>query len=113
MKQNKLFKLWLLAVILFAGSGVTWGATLISEGFSTASLPSGWSGDVYFNATANIGKLTGAYGAGFNASNKYLQLPSVNSAGTLTFWMKGSATPDFDTGSPKFKQFCQQSLFIG
>lgn len=92
MKQNKLFKLWLLAVILFAGSGVTWGATLISEGFSTASLPSGWSGDVYFNATANIGKLTGAYGAGFNASNKYLQLPSVNSAGTLTFWMKGSAT---------------------
>ena len=22
-------------------------------------------------------------------------------------------SPDFDTGSPKFKQFCQQSLFIG
>lgn len=91
MKQNKLFKLWLLALILFAGSGVTWGATLISEGFSTTSLPSGWSGDVYFNTTANIGNLTGANGAGFNASNKYLQLPSVNSAGTLTFWMKGSA----------------------
>ena len=25
MKKNKLFKLWLMAVILFAGSGVTWG----------------------------------------------------------------------------------------
>ena len=28
MKQNKLFKLWLLAVILFACSGMTWGTTV-------------------------------------------------------------------------------------
>ena len=38
MNQNKLFKLWLLAVILFAGSGVTWGQTTIfTESMGTVS----------------------------------------------------------------------------
>ena len=38
MKQNKLFKLWLLAVILFAGSGVTWGQTITLSGWDFNSL---------------------------------------------------------------------------
>ena len=77
--------------LLGALSGIAWGQTyLIQEGFSTTSLPSGWSGDVYFNSTANVGNLTGDNGAGFNDNDKYLRLPSVNSPGTLTFWMKGS-----------------------
>lgn len=78
--------------LLLALSGTAWGQTyLIQEGFLTTSLPSGWSGDVYFNTEANIGNLTGGNGAGFNANDKYLQLPSVNSPGALTFWFKGSA----------------------
>lgn len=44
MKQNKLFKLWLLAVILFAGSGVTWGQSLLVDDFT---------GTVGTNLTAN------------------------------------------------------------
>lgn len=83
-------KLTMAIMILFAASFI-WGANLISEGFTTTSLPTGWSGDVYFNSTANHGTLTGANGAGFNANLKYLQTPSVNTAGTLTFWTKGSS----------------------
>jgi hypothetical protein len=41
MKQKNLFKLWLLAVILFAGSGVTWGETIFSNDCSSAT--SGWT----------------------------------------------------------------------
>lgn len=83
-----------LLILLFALGVSYWGlgqTYLISEGFSTTSLPSGWSGDVYFNSTANHGTLTGGNGAGFNLSLKYLQTPLVNTAGTLTFWMKGSS----------------------
>jgi hypothetical protein len=80
-----------LIVLMFLGGNV-WGQTyLIQEGFTTTSLPTGWSGDVYFNTSANIGNLTGANGAGFNANKKYLELPALNNVGTLTFWMKGSA----------------------
>ena len=51
MKQNKLFKFWLLAVILFAGSGVTWGQTTlpVNATFSTVTtsgpgtMPTGFS----------------------------------------------------------------------
>lgn len=85
-------KRFTIAIIVLLASSFIWGATLISEGFSTTSLPTGWSGDVYFNSAANHGTLTGANGAGFNASLKYLQLPSVNSAGILTFWTKGSSS---------------------
>jgi hypothetical protein len=91
MKKITFFRNLIVLVALLIGSGSAMGGTHITEGFSTTSLPGGWSGDVYFNSTANIGNLSGANGAGFNANNKYLQLPSVNSAGTLTFWMKGSA----------------------
>lgn len=34
MKQFKRFKLWLLAVVLFAGSGVAWGQLLLTEPFN-------------------------------------------------------------------------------
>lgn len=81
-----------LAILILLTASFIWGANLISEGFATTSLPTGWSGDVYFNSTANHGTLTGANGAGFNLSLKYLQFPSVDTAGTLTFWTKGSAT---------------------
>ncbi len=91
MKKITFLRNLIVLVALLIGSGSAMGGTHITEGFSTTSLPGGWSGDVYFNSTANIGNLSGANGAGFNANNKYLQLPSVNSAGTLTFWMKGSA----------------------
>ncbi len=91
MKKITFLRNLIVLVALLIGSGSAMGGTHITEGFSTTSLPSGWSGDVYFNTTANIGNLSGGNGAGFNASNKYLQLPSVNSAGTLTFWIKGSA----------------------
>lgn len=91
MRKITFLKNLIVLVALLIGGGSAMGGTHITEGFSTTSLPGGWSGDVYFNSTANIGNLSGANGAGFNANNKYLQLPSVNSAGTLTFWMKGSA----------------------
>ena len=92
MKKFTFFKtLALFAGLLFLASSGRGQTYLIQEGFITTSFPSGWSGDVYFNTTANIGNLTGANGAGFNANNKYLQTPSVNSPGVLTFWMKGSA----------------------
>ncbi|MDD4309748.1 MAG: hypothetical protein PHO32_05165, partial [Candidatus Cloacimonetes bacterium] len=81
-----------LAIVILLTASLMWGADLISQGFPTTSMPSGWSGDVYFNSSANHGTLTGTNGAGFNATNKYLQFPSVNTAGTLTFWAKGSAS---------------------
>jgi hypothetical protein len=82
----------LALAIFMLTPGWGWGQTyILQEGFATTSLPSGWSGDVYFNSTANIGNLTGANGAGFNANDKYLQLPALNNVGILTFWMKGSA----------------------
>lgn len=88
-------KTLLLSFLLLIFGGMTqnaWGQTyLIQEGFATTSLPTGWSGDVYFNTTANTGNLTGANGAGFNASNKYLQTPNMNAPGVLTFYMKGSS----------------------
>lgn len=88
MKKSLFIIAWFILLV-----GLTYGQTyLIQQGFSTTSLPSGWSGDVYFNTTANIGNLTGANGAGFNESNKYLQLPALSNVGTLTFWMKGSAS---------------------
>lgn len=87
MKKLLLSMFWISLVCLLMGQTYH-----IQEGFSTTSLPSGWSGDVYFNSTANIGNLSGGNGAGFNATNKYLQVPAVNGAGTLTFWMKGSAS---------------------
>lgn len=40
MKQNKLFKLWLLAVILFACSGMTWGTT-VNYAMSSLGLANG------------------------------------------------------------------------
>ncbi|GAB1468548.1 hypothetical protein MASR2M64_12800 [Candidatus Cloacimonadota bacterium] len=87
--MKKLFFLITLSLLLVS---MAWGQTyLIQEGFATTSLPTGWSGDLYFNASANIGNLTGANGAGFNANNKYLQLPALSNVGVLTFWMKGSA----------------------
>ena len=87
--MKKLIFLFTLSLLLV---GMAWGQTyLIQEGFETTSLPTGWSGDVYFNTSANIGNLTGANGAGFNANNKYLQLPALDNVGILTFWMKGSA----------------------
>jgi len=90
---KKVYTVLILFTIILLINPKTVGQTyLIQEGFSTTSLPTDWLGDVYFNTTANIGNLTGANGAGFNATNKYLQLPSVNSPGTLTFWIKGSAT---------------------
>lgn len=86
--MKKLVFLFMLSLLMIS---LAWGQTyLIQEGFSSTSFPSGWSGDVYFNTTANIGNLTGVNGAGFNATNKYLQLPSLNNVGTLSFWMKGS-----------------------
>lgn len=82
----------LLVMSLLFALGLVFAQTyLIQEGFSTTSLPTGWSGDVYFNSAANIGNLTGANGAGFNLNDKYLQLPSLSNVGTLTFWTKGSA----------------------
>lgn len=87
MKKLLLSMFWISLVCLLMGQTYH-----IQEGFSTTSLPSGWSGDVYFNSTANIGNLSGGNGAGFSATNKYLQIPAVNGAGTLTFWMKGSAS---------------------
>ncbi|MDY0318820.1 MAG: endonuclease [Candidatus Cloacimonadaceae bacterium] len=87
MKKLLLSMFWISLVCLLMGQTYH-----IQEGFSTTSRPSGWSGDVYFNSTANIGNLSGGNGAGFNATNKYLQVPAVNGAGTLTFWMKGSAS---------------------
>jgi len=86
MKRVSLIIIWVFAISLLIGQTYH-----IQEGFSTTSMPSGWSGDVYFNSNANIGTLSGNNGAGFNASNKYLQTPSMNGVGTLTFWMKGSA----------------------
>ena len=87
--MKKLVFLFTFSLLLVS---MAWGQTyLLQEGFSTTSLPSGWSGDVYFNSTANTGNLPGANGAGFNANDKYLQLPSLSNVGTLTFWMKGSA----------------------
>ena len=81
----------LLVLSLLFILGLAFAQTyLIQEGFSTTSLPTGWSGDVYFNTTANIGNLAGDNGAGFNRNDKYLQLPSLSNVGTLTFWMKGS-----------------------
>lgn len=87
--KHLLFTFALTTIFLIAGK-VGWGQ-LISQGFETTTLPAGWSGDVYFNSTANHGTLLGANGAGFNASLKYLSTPAVNGAGTLTFWMKGSS----------------------
>lgn len=88
--MKKLVFLFTFSLLLVS---MAWGQTyLLQEGFSTTSLPSGWSGDLYFNSTANIGNLPGNNGAGFNANGKYLQLPSLSNVGTLTFWMKGSAT---------------------
>lgn len=86
--MKKLIFLFTLSLLLVS---MAWGQTyLLQEGFSTTSLPSGWSGDVYFNSTANIGNLPGINGAGFNRNDKYLQLPSLSNVGTLKFWMKGS-----------------------
>lgn len=76
MKKLLLSMFWISLVCLLMGQTYH-----IQEGFSTTSLPSGWSGDVYFNSTANIGNLSGGNGAGFNATNKYLQIPAVNGAG--------------------------------
>ena len=87
--MKKLIFLFTLSLLMV---GMAWGQTyLLQEGFSTTSFPTGWSGDCYFNSTANIGNLTGDNGAGFNANNKYLQLPALSNVGTLTFWMKGSS----------------------
>jgi endonuclease I len=86
MKRIALIAIWIFVICLVYGQTYH-----IQEGFSTTSLPTGWSGDVYFNSTANIGNLSGVNGAGFNANNKYLQTPSMNGVGTLSFWMKGSA----------------------
>src|SRR5690606_23750027 len=94
MNVNYFKPLWrnCLVILLFCFGLTSWGQTyLLQEGFSTTSLPSGWSGDIYFNSTANIGDLSGANGAGFNANNKYLQTPSINSPGILTFNYKGSS----------------------
>ena len=60
MKQNKLFKLWLLAVILFAGSGVTWGQTeqlIYSTGFESSE--SFTAGTTYNNTTIKYDGATG------------------------------------------------------
>lgn len=92
MKKITLLKTLTIALFLLMGVGNAWGQTyLIQEGFATTSLPEGWSGDVYFNSTANHGNLPGNNGAGFNANNKYLQTPVVNAPGTLTFYLKGSS----------------------
>lgn len=77
MKQNKLFKCWLLAVILFAGSGVTWGQTITitqsSSGITTNSYDSGaertWTqSTVGFGAKA-VMKQSGQAALQFQASN--------------------------------------------
>lgn len=86
MKKIAVLIFWIFTLCLLSGQVYN-----LQEGFSSTSLPAGWSGDVYFNSTANIGNLSGGNGAGFNANNKYLQTPAMNGVGTLTFWMKGSA----------------------
>jgi hypothetical protein len=69
-------------------------ATHFQEGFSSTSVPSGWSeNSMYYNSTANHGTYTGGNGAGFNASGDYLYTSAQNSAGSLTFWIKGSSSP--------------------
>jgi len=82
----------LLSFLIF--SLISFGATHFQEGFSTTSVPSGWTqNSVYFNSTANHGTFTGNNGAGFNATNDWLQTPAENTAGTLSFWIRGSSSP--------------------
>lgn len=93
MKQNKLFKLWLLAVILFAGSGVTWGQTyLINEGFeSTTFPPTGWtnSSSGAFRATNSF--RNGSASLGFNAANDAIYTPQISNPNQLSFWYRRSS----------------------
>lgn len=70
------------------------GAVQIQEGFSSTSTPDSWTANaMYYNTTANHGDLSGSYGAGFNAIDDWLYTPALNTAGTLTFWIKGSSSP--------------------
>ena len=93
MRIKHLLRTALAAITLMFWAGVGWGQTyLIQQGFETTSVPAGWSeNSTYYNSTANHGTLTGANGAGFNAVDDWLQTPAVNTAGTLSFWIKGSA----------------------
>lgn len=65
-------------------------ATLLTEAFNSATVPSGWSENaMYYNTNARRG--TTGYGAGFNATDDWLQTPALQAPQTLNFWMSGSA----------------------
>ena len=52
MKQNKLFKCWLFAVILFAGSGVTWGQPWTYDfGTGTGTHPTNTASTTFLAST--------------------------------------------------------------
>ena len=75
MKQNKLFKLWLLAVILFAGSGVTWGQSTYNLCTSTADLVAGAK---YLVVSAQSGS---GYALGLqNTNNRAAVSVTINSS---------------------------------
>ena len=79
-------------IVLTSLMSTVFAANHFQQGFATTSAPSGWTDNaMYYNGTANHGTYSGSNGAGFNASGDYLYTAAVNSAGTLTFWVKGSA----------------------
>ncbi len=92
MKQNKLFKLWLLAVILFAGSGVTWGQTyLINEGFeSTTFPPTGWTNSSSGTIRSTNSFRTGSASLCFNGANDAIYTPQISNPNQLSFWYRRS-----------------------
>jgi hypothetical protein len=119
MKQNKLFKLWLLATILFAGSGVIWGQTTIftetmGSGGSSGDAITTWESNNYFDNdgftmsgtgdmrnTSTSSGYTGASGTWnvmLNAANEYFQIAGVNTIGytalSLSFGIRKWATAE-------------------
>jgi len=85
-------KFTILSVLLFAFIGFSFGAVHFQQGFATTSAPVDWDQNtMYFNSTANHGDYTGNYGAGFNATGDWLRTEGMNTAGTLSFWIKGTA----------------------
>ena len=93
MKKILLVTFVLILSILSWGNSKKTNAIHFQEGFSTASVPDGWTDNtMYYNTTANHGTFSGSYGAGFNAIDDWIQTSSINTAGTLSFWIKGTVS---------------------
>ncbi|MEZ7866541.1 MAG: choice-of-anchor D domain-containing protein [Paludibacteraceae bacterium] len=124
MNQNKLFKLWLLAVILLAGSGVTWGQTTIftetmGSGGSNGATIATWETNNYFDndsytmsgtgdmrntsvsASADYTSASGTWNVMLNAANEYFQIAGINTTGytnlSLSFGIRKNTNAETGT----------------